>query len=255
MQPIKTGTIITEGKDGITNNINVVRRNEFGQFHYVDILVKLAEYYGFDGWFINIESPLPDSLVPELLNFVKCLKLKIHERIPHGKVIWYDSLTIDGEIKWQNRLNQLNLPFFNVADGIFINYFWSVMHPRESAILAKERARKVYTGIDIWGRNTYGGGGYDTYKALQVIADAGTSCALFAPAWTYESKDKSEFEENEIKFWITKKNAKIWEVYPDTWNLLRYQSHQFFIQIFAKGMAGMDIGLMGLSLNMGNGQT
>ena len=41
----------------------------------------------------------------------------------------------------------------------------------------------VYMGIDVFGRNTYGGGGYDCDKALEVIRNAGVSAALFAPGW------------------------------------------------------------------------
>ena len=32
----------------------------------------------------------------------------IHQRIPGSKVIWYDSVTTTGQLKWQNTLNELN---------------------------------------------------------------------------------------------------------------------------------------------------
>jgi len=38
------------------------------------------------------------------------------------------------------------------------------------------------------GSGTYGGGGWDTHKALKVIQEAGTSIALFAPGWTFEAQ-------------------------------------------------------------------
>jgi len=46
-------------------------------------------------------------------------------------------------------------------------------------------------GIDVWGRNQYGDGGFGTYRALTQIApsDLGLSVALFAPAWTWETTE------------------------------------------------------------------
>ena len=46
-------------------------------------------------------------------------------------------------------------------------------------------------GIDVWGRNQYGDGGFGTYRALTQIAPEGLglSVALFAPAWTWETTE------------------------------------------------------------------
>lgn len=72
--------------------------------------------------------------------------------------------------------------FFDVTDGIFTNYTWKEKFPSQSAAAAGGRAMDVYTGIDIWGRNTYGGGGFNCHKALREINNM-TSIALFAPGW------------------------------------------------------------------------
>ncbi len=48
---------------------------------------------------------------------------KIHNR---SQVIWYDAVTIQGELKWQNTLNADNQPFFDASDAIFLNYAWKV---------------------------------------------------------------------------------------------------------------------------------
>ena len=44
-------------------------------------------------------------------------------------------------------------------------------------------------GVDIWGRGSYGGGGFGAYKAINHIAPAtlGLSVALFAQGWTWEA--------------------------------------------------------------------
>ena len=41
----------------------------------------------------------------------------MHQACPGSKVIWYDSVTVDGELKWQNSLNQLN-QYVRVAMGM-----------------------------------------------------------------------------------------------------------------------------------------
>jgi len=109
-----------------------------------------------------------------------------------------------GELKWQDQLNENNVKFFEASDAIFTNYCWKEEYPFNSAKFAKERKRDVYMGCDIFGRNTFGGGGFDLYKALKVIKEAETSVAIFAPGWTYEKFEKSEHLFIDDKFWLGK---------------------------------------------------
>ena len=48
-------------------------------------------------------------------------------------------------------------------------------------------------GIDVWGRNQYGDGGFGTYRALTQIApsDLGLSVALFGQGWTWETTEET----------------------------------------------------------------
>lgn len=103
-------------------------------------------------------------------------------------VLWYDSVTKDGELAWQDQLNSNNRLFFDACDGIFTNYCWKADCPYLSAFEAQARRFDVYMGIDTFGRGTWGGGGFDVDKALKNIRRAGVSAALFAPAWTMEDK-------------------------------------------------------------------
>ena len=43
-----------------------------------------------------------------------------------SQVIWYDAVTTEGHLKWQNTLNVRNRPFFEVSDALFVNYAWKV---------------------------------------------------------------------------------------------------------------------------------
>ena len=48
-------------------------------------------------------------------------------------------------------------------------YRWKEAHPATSVSFAGERRLDVYTGIDLWGRNTFGGGGFDVYKVRRSV--------------------------------------------------------------------------------------
>ncbi|KAF9996722.1 hypothetical protein BGZ80_009416 [Entomortierella chlamydospora] len=179
---------------------------------YADKLVDLAVYYKFDGWFINIESILRGGAkqANQTIAFLAYLRAQIHARIPGGELHWYDSvISSTGELAWQDRLSPKNYRFFEQSDAIFTNYTWKEPAVGESVALAGPRNRDVYTGIDVWGRNTFGGGGYNSYKALEVIQREGTSCAFFAPAWTYESLGKEYFMTNDRFFWTGYNGAGI----------------------------------------------
>ncbi|KAI7828097.1 glycosyl hydrolase family 85-domain-containing protein [Gamsiella multidivaricata] len=214
------GTIITEWLEGVLetdemvsgpgqefvneDGDDVVDRRWFSRT-YADKLVDMAVYYKFDGWFINIESILRGGAkqANQTIAFLAYLRAQIHARIPGGELVWYDSVVSStGEVNWQDRLTPENYQFFEQSDGIFTNYTWKEQFVGESVALAGPRNRDVYTGIDIWGRNTFGGGGFSTYRALEVIQREKTSCALFAPAWTYESLGKEKFMRNDRRFWI-----------------------------------------------------
>jgi mannosyl-glycoprotein endo-beta-N-acetylglucosaminidase len=55
--------------------------------------------------------------------------------------------------------------FFDVSDGIFLNYGWNQTSLALSARAAgPERRYNVYVGVDVFGRGVYGGGGWNTNK-------------------------------------------------------------------------------------------
>ena len=60
-------------------------------------------------------------------------------------------------------------PFFDLCDGIFLNYNWSEQGLASSKTLAIDRCGEVYVGIDVFGRGCYGGGGYNSCKVMHTI--------------------------------------------------------------------------------------
>lgn len=166
-------------------------------------VVDIAEYHRFDGWLINIEVALKqEGAVEDMRLFVAQLTSEMHRRLPGSLVIWYDSVTKNGDLVWQDQLNDLNRDFFDACDGLFSNYCWKEDFPLTSAEVAGSRRRQVFMGCDIFGRNTFGGGGFHTHKALRVITRAKTSVALFAPGWTYETFERKDHPEVDRRFWI-----------------------------------------------------
>lgn len=149
-------------------------------------LVALCCFYGFDGYLINIETSLPRDHIHSLQRFVQELRDSIRAANPHGTVVWYDAVTVTGKVAYQNALTGKNKTFADVCDGLMTNYWWGCSQLTSSRDLAGERAHDVYFGVDVFGRGTYGGGGYNTVQAVREATGAGLSVAMFAPGWTLE---------------------------------------------------------------------
>ncbi|KAF9164402.1 hypothetical protein DFQ26_001494 [Actinomortierella ambigua] len=190
-------------KGGESDDTERVDRRFFSKV-FADKLVDVAVYYKFDGWLINIESVLRggNAQAKQMVAFLSYLRQQIHARIPGGELIWYDSVVYPtGKLHWQDGLTEKNKPFFEQSDGIFTNYTWDPPSVKLSIQLAGNRRRDVYTGIDIWGRGTFGGGGFYSYKALELIKREGTSVAMFAPGYIYENLGPADFLVNDRLFW------------------------------------------------------
>ncbi|TPX31350.1 mannosyl-glycoprotein endo-beta-N-acetylglucosaminidase [Synchytrium microbalum] len=201
------GTFITEWDEGIEENLRLIYGVDDPSSGTVSDqfavkLAQIAKHYAFDGWLLNIESPLRNAQqAHDMVKFVEILTDTMHEYVPGSLVIWYDSLTTEGKIEWQDGLTSRNRPFFEAADAIFTNYTWKAHQPAHDSQEAGDKRTDVFVGIDFWGRNTFGGGGFNVHKALRVIKDAGTSVAMFAPGWSYEHLDSSMFELYEACLW------------------------------------------------------
>ena len=172
--------------------------------------VALARHYGFDGWFVNIEHELDGAAgqPQRMAAFVAQLTEAMHAASPHGTVVWYvrpsmlagpcrngadaappracgsdgpghryDSVTEDGRLDWQNGLTPSNAVYFAGCDGLFTNYTWRTHQPMASAAAAlPERRPAIYTGIDVFGRGTYGGGGFAVHAVGNRPLRASVPC-------------------------------------------------------------------------------
>ncbi|XP_046959336.1 uncharacterized protein LOC124529595 isoform X2 [Vanessa cardui] len=189
-------TVITEWAEGVALWEKILQSENEWQ-HFASALVAIAKTLKFDGWLLNVENKISKPDV--LLQFVSYLHDILHQELENPVLIWYDSVTVDGHLNWQNGLNEKNRGYFDVVDGIFTNYSWSEKDVESSVVAAGERLTDLYIGIDVWGRNFYGGGQFNTQEAIQVAFTYGCSLAIFAPAWTYEAMSDDVGDINAIE--------------------------------------------------------
>lgn len=118
-------------------------------------LVEIANYYGFDGFFFNIET----STTSTNANIMKTIMTQMQTLKPAGmEVNWYDAILNTGSLSWQNALNTSNSGFFQsgttrVSDEFFTNYGWSSTQVTTSVNTAQSLGRSafdVFMGADGW---------------------------------------------------------------------------------------------------------
>jgi len=112
--------------------------------HYARVLADLAQQRGFDGYLLNFECPLQGGFeqTRALAGWITILQSELKVKVgPHAQAIWYclyfskegkhvltaglcryDSVIFTGHLRWQDRLNSLNLPFFLSSTALFTNY-------------------------------------------------------------------------------------------------------------------------------------
>lgn len=150
------------------------------------MLVAIARKCQFDGYLINIETKVNN--IAAFKKWLAFLTDKIHQHIPNSVIIWYDSISQkDGVIRYQNSLSAENEEFYQITDGLFTNYWWNDDLLKKSVELKGGNPKRLYIGNDCFGRNTYGGGMFNIYKAANKILEFKNdlSIALFAPGFSY----------------------------------------------------------------------
>jgi hypothetical protein len=208
-------------------------------------LARLARQRGFDGYLLNVESPLSRGQARRALELTRHLRRELEATATTAAncgafVVWYDACTIDGRLAWQDALTLRNAPFFDAAGLLFTNYRWKAREPNKSAAVARARGaapfsssssssvaaaaaaaaastanpRRVLMGVDVYGRGAYGGGGDNTDVALSAARAAGVGAAIFAFGWTWEGgqnreavERRGEHSELQRKWWARVRRA------------------------------------------------
>lgn len=169
------GTLIFENDKGQHNLVQILKSEKY-MSAIVEALVFVAKHCRFEGWLLNVECTLAPKRIPMLRRFVEVLTQRMHEEVPHGTVIWYDSIIDTGELIWQDELNDKNKQFFDACDGILLNYTWKEENLENSADAVersdKEMA-KIFVGIDVFGRGQVAG--FQSNKVLFILFDMSKS--------------------------------------------------------------------------------
>ncbi|XP_039766941.1 cytosolic endo-beta-N-acetylglucosaminidase [Ornithorhynchus anatinus] len=195
------GTLITEWTEGASICEMFLGGTEDTFRAVADQLVRIAQFFGFDGWLVNIENVLTAAAVSNAPRFLRYLTEELHRQVPGSLVLWYDSVVEGGQLKWQDELNEKNRVFFEACDGLFTNYNWREEHLERTAAAAGARPQDVYVGVDVFARGSVVGGRFETDKSLALIRKHKLSAALFAPGWVYECLDRSHFLRNQDR-WV-----------------------------------------------------
>ncbi|WP_249375548.1 endo-beta-N-acetylglucosaminidase, partial [Streptomyces sp. I05A-00742] len=182
----------------------LVRRGPDGGFPLADQLVRVARAHGFDGWFLNAETDGGDArLGADMRDFVAHLRARDRGL----RVTWYDAMTVEGDVSWQNELNDRNAALFDAAGSLFLNFNWTPGGLRSSGERADAMGPGRYAlwaGVDVEAR------GWDTPVDWDAVVPAGrphvTSFGFYRPEWTWKhaaSGDRSPaaFHARDDRFW------------------------------------------------------
>jgi hypothetical protein len=163
------GTLIMEWDAGAVATRRIVEGRDGDSLFYAKKLVEITDKLGFEGWLVNIEHSMPLEQVDPLVAWIGAFKDLLNDS-NNKKLIWYDSILNTGELKWQSALNDKNYRFFPVSDLFFTDYHWVPENIRITRLTAGEQnLDRVLMGVDVWGRGSYGGGGWDTSAAIKEV--------------------------------------------------------------------------------------
>lgn len=178
-----------------------LQQDAFGNFDAAAKMIQIANYYNFDGWILNFETPVDAATGALASSFVSKL-----DSAYTGEVIWYDAMLQSGNISYQNRLNANNAYFFQHSTGLFTNYAWTsgttVTNSHNYAVGLNLSPFNVYTGADMWPSRT-AQPAFTNYTWIDRIFTSGvakTSIALFATNFTYNYAPFSVFNNDSTDY-------------------------------------------------------
>ncbi len=170
-------------------------QDENGDFPYARKLVEIAEYYGFDGYFINQEEYIPSSYVPLFRDMIKWM-------VDQGLYIqWYDSIGDGGSISYQNAFNDYNDGWLwneedgNVANSIFLNYWYGSTALKDSKAHAEalglDPYDTVFMGVE-GGQWKFGTDIESRYNCVDENGQPYTSFAIWGSDWYQDQYDRTD---------------------------------------------------------------
>jgi len=174
-------------------------------FPVADKMIQAAEYYGFDGWFINQETSGGNAALATDMQAM----LEYFQAHSSLRIVWYDAMIQSGAIAYQNALDSQNQMFFQdganvVSNDMFLNFDWSTGGLASSAALATSLGRspyELYAGADVQSN------GYNTSVNWNGLFPEGAphvaSLGLYRPEWTFTSSSSvANFYTRDNRMWV-----------------------------------------------------
>ncbi len=195
-----------------------LQKDASGKFPIIPKLVEVATTYGFDGWFINqeTEGTEKEPLTVEHAILMEELIQQLKETAPNLEIIYYDSMTVDGKMEWQNALTDANASYLkpangkSAADSMFLNFWWTNKKYVEQELLkvsvekAKEKGidpYSLYAGVDVQARGIMTPIRWDLFE--KSANETYTSLGLYCPSWAYYSANGMEdYWNKENALWV-----------------------------------------------------
>lgn len=206
--------------------VNAFLQKSGNTFPVADKMIQAAQYFGFDGWFINQETEGADS---NTANAMQAFMAYYRTKAPTLKLIWYDSMDRYGSISYQNALNSNNQPYFQsgnttLSDKMFLNFWWGqyeITSSRANAISLGRNPYDLYAGIDTEGSG-YTANVPWTYLFPETTSPSASthvlSLGIYRPEWTFNSSSgTADFLTREGYYWVGKNQDPSRTSSADAW--------------------------------------
>lgn len=219
-----------------TNQFKYLFREKNGIYPCAKKMVQIMDYYGFDGWFINIEELLPDNVswinVQQFMIYLVKESKKVNVS---AEIHWYDSNYVFGSMDYENELNKKNINMFQdkqiVSDGFFLNYDWDTNKLNNSKLISEHVNRNpnnVYASLYMDDLD-------NITDKIKIIMQSGLSIGIWNMNYIREvSNTKQQLDNYNNDLWLSIssiiKPSKIPNSYPFNTFFSDGQGYAFYIK-------------------------
>jgi mannosyl-glycoprotein endo-beta-N-acetylglucosaminidase len=204
-----------------TFNVNGFNVSQYNVQQVANQLIKIAQFYQFEGYLFNDENQGNPSADPNWdLQLMNMLQMNTMKPL---MVFWYDSPVSSGTGGYANELTNSAIPFFKAAGYFQANYWWGNAYPGPSpqnsfnVLKANfpgyylDLRNRVFSALYAYGPPIYGGGFFESYGMINSQSQGYlTGLGVYAPAYTMywclqtndqQLPDRMTFQNNDQAFW------------------------------------------------------
>lgn len=244
------GTLQFETEGKFKDLANVFATGQTDQF--IQQLITAANFFGFDGWFFNVEQPHfnpPPAYRANLLDLVSRLTDALDGF--GGICVWYDSIGPDGTVLYSGEVSQQagNLDFFQAANATFVDFVWNAPTSLDDTLASLDPSLRTRAMFGVRGFKNEPGvngrhGQFGSSDTARAVTGTGLSHAQYAGSWTYQKSDGTpeDYEARDLQFWAgdgTRNTAtgfaalippRLWRSTPFVTAFSTGNGHQFSVQ-------------------------